>query len=305
MTEYIPLVSVGLPTYNRASSLRRAVESVLSQEYPRLELIISDNASTDETETLCDEFCQRDGRVMYIRQFVNQGPGANFQQVLERSQGEFFMWLADDDWLDSSCISECLRVFIEQPDHSLVCGRGKYFQDGEFCFDELAINLYQPSGRDRVLAYYQQVGMNGTFYGMMRREQLVTLNFHDTLGGDWLLLAHIAFMGKVQTLSHVSLNRSIEGGSHDMEKLALRAGLSKFMAKAPHLKISTTIFKDIVWGSPIYKSIGFFKRLNLGYKCAAVICTRYCMPVWKRSFLKWWNEVRTRISLRSRLMKVF
>ncbi len=68
-----PLVSIGIPTYNRASVLRRAVESALTQDHTNLELVISDNASTDETEAVCQEFCERDNRVRYIRQKTNRG----------------------------------------------------------------------------------------------------------------------------------------------------------------------------------------------------------------------------------------
>ena len=69
-----PLVSIGLPTYNRATSLGRAVESALTQDYRNIELIVSDNASTDETETLCAEFCRRDSRVRYLRDNLRMTP---------------------------------------------------------------------------------------------------------------------------------------------------------------------------------------------------------------------------------------
>jgi glycosyltransferase involved in cell wall biosynthesis len=87
----LPLVSVGLPTFNRALSLGCAIQSVLSQDYPNLELIISDNASTDSTQLICVDFSKRDGRVRYIRQPTNQGAGANFRTVLTEASGQYFM----------------------------------------------------------------------------------------------------------------------------------------------------------------------------------------------------------------------
>ncbi|MEA2274445.1 MAG: hypothetical protein QOI98_3153, partial [Solirubrobacteraceae bacterium] len=113
-----PLVSVGLPTFNRAALLKRAIESVLAQDYSNLELIISDNGSPDETQQVCEEFCARDSRVKYIRQLSNRGPRANFLEVLHQARGEFFVCLGDDDWLDSSYISLCTQKLMENADYS-------------------------------------------------------------------------------------------------------------------------------------------------------------------------------------------
>src|SRR5438477_10082725 len=99
MTASTPLVSVGLPTYNRSALLSRAIASVLEQSYQNIELVISDNSSTDATESVCRDAQRRDRRVTYIRQLSNRGATENFRQVLKRSRGEFYMWLSDDDWL--------------------------------------------------------------------------------------------------------------------------------------------------------------------------------------------------------------
>src|SRR6266576_1044088 len=126
-----PLVSVGLPTYNRAPGLKRAIESVLGQDYSNFELIISDNASTDETQRVCEECCARDQRIQYIRQPRNAGARANFLEVLRLARAEYFMWLADDDWLESSYLSCCTEQLIANPDFSMVAGTVNYFVEGQ------------------------------------------------------------------------------------------------------------------------------------------------------------------------------
>src|SRR5438552_18501845 len=83
-----PLISIGLPTYNRSATLAKAIESVLSQDYRNIELLISDNASTDDTEAICLKVARQDKRVKYLRQQTNQGPVANFREVLRRSGGD-------------------------------------------------------------------------------------------------------------------------------------------------------------------------------------------------------------------------
>lgn len=84
-----PLVSIGIPTYNRAASLRRAIESALAQDYVNLEVVISYNASTDETQAVCEGFARKDSRIRYIRQVTNHGAVANFRNALSQPKGEF------------------------------------------------------------------------------------------------------------------------------------------------------------------------------------------------------------------------
>ena len=83
-----PLISVGIPTFNRAAQLARAAGSVLSQTHANLELVISDNASADETESLCRALCESDPRVRYLRQPLNRGPTANFNALFETMRGD-------------------------------------------------------------------------------------------------------------------------------------------------------------------------------------------------------------------------
>ena len=97
MSAGVPLVSVGLPVYNGERYLREAVDSVLGQTYVNLELVISDNASTDATEAICREYAARDPRVRYHRAERNRGAVWNFNRAFELARGEFFMWQAFDD----------------------------------------------------------------------------------------------------------------------------------------------------------------------------------------------------------------
>lgn len=270
-----PLVSIGMPTYNRASVLSRAIESALAQDYPNLELVISDNASTDETQTVCEEFARRDGRVCYIRQETNRGATANFQEALNQSRSEFFMWLADDDWIDTSYVSACVSVLEENPDYSLVCGKTIYREGEKQLFVGEKMNLPQRSGLRRVLAYYRQVEQNGTFYGVMRREQLLKVPLLHVLGGDWFLVAAMCFLGKVRSLDGVELHRSLGGASANIESLISMFDLAGFGARNPNLLISFNILKNLAWQAPTYASLGKTRRLLLGFLAFLIVYNRY------------------------------
>ena len=99
--ENSPLVSVGIPTYNRPKSLIRTLNSILHQTYKNLEIIISDNCSTNaDVEKIVMKLCSKDSRIKYFRQKKNMEAAYNFNFVKNNSNGKYFMWLADDDWLD-------------------------------------------------------------------------------------------------------------------------------------------------------------------------------------------------------------
>ena len=102
MTEQIntnkkPKVSIGMPVYNGEKYIREALDSLLAQTFTDFELIISDNCSTDNTDSICKEYALKDSRIKYIRQLKNIGPTANFKFVLQKAKADYFMWAAHDD----------------------------------------------------------------------------------------------------------------------------------------------------------------------------------------------------------------
>ncbi|MGH3853867.1 MAG: glycosyltransferase family 2 protein [Pseudonocardiaceae bacterium] len=104
-----PLVSVGLPVCNGGEVFEGALRSVLAQEHEDLELVISDDASTDGTEEICRHYAQSDSRVRYDRQPENIGAPANVARVLHLARGTFLTWIGADDWLAPSYLSRCLE----------------------------------------------------------------------------------------------------------------------------------------------------------------------------------------------------
>ena len=108
-----PLVSIGLPTYNRPRFLDEAIQSLLGQTFSDFELIISDNHSPDvRVREICLRSAAKDARVRYIRQPENLGALQNYRFVLASARGSYFMWAPDDDLWSPSFVErgvECLR----------------------------------------------------------------------------------------------------------------------------------------------------------------------------------------------------
>ncbi|HET9256320.1 MAG TPA: glycosyltransferase [Pseudonocardiaceae bacterium] len=120
------LVSIGLPVRNGEEFLATTAESVLAQDHERLELVISDNASSDGTEEICRALARSDHRVRYHRQPRNIGLLNNFAHTQRLARGQYFKWIGDDDWLAPAYLSRCLAVFTDDPRLILVTTQQHY-----------------------------------------------------------------------------------------------------------------------------------------------------------------------------------
>ena len=108
-------VAIGVPVYNGAATLRRALDNLRNQTYRDIEVIISDNASTDDSFAIAQEFVDADARFRLIRRDTNVGPVLNFFSLLEMTEAGFFMWRADDDWSELDYVEKLVSVFRENP----------------------------------------------------------------------------------------------------------------------------------------------------------------------------------------------
>jgi glycosyltransferase involved in cell wall biosynthesis len=116
----IPKVSIGMPVYNGVPFIREALDSLLNQTFTDFELIISDNASTDGTESICREYVAKDARVRYVQQAENLGANANFQFVLDQAVGQYFMWAAADDLQKPTFIEKLVNIMDKNKELSCV-----------------------------------------------------------------------------------------------------------------------------------------------------------------------------------------
>ncbi len=107
----LPLVSIGIPTFNRAPALAAAVRSALNQSYTNVEVIVSDNCSIDNTAEMISSF--HDDRLRYVRHETNRGMVANFNACLDMASGAFFLMLSDDDTLRTNAIEKLVSPLLE------------------------------------------------------------------------------------------------------------------------------------------------------------------------------------------------
>jgi len=269
---------VGIPTYNRVEGLRGAVESALSQDHPRVEVVISDNGSEDGTQAYAEALAARDPRVRYVRHAQNRGLVANFLAALEHATGPYFCWLADDDRLGPGTLGTCVGFLEAHPDHAVAVGRVLTVGPGGPEAEERLGDLSQESPAERTRAYYGQIGCNAYIYGVVRTDLLRRCPFEVTLGNDWNLVASLAFLGRVKSVVEASLLRKPHGASKDIRHLARVLGVPALQHRFPHLSLPFGTYRSIARRSPVYGALGPLGRRVLAARCAAVVYRIYVWP---------------------------
>lgn len=114
----MPKVSICVPTYNRAHTLRTTLEAILRQTYADWELIVCDDASTDDTESVVNEY--QDGRIRYYRNQANKGLYANFNYGISLARGEYVAIYHDHDIYLPNIIERSVELLERYPSASFV-----------------------------------------------------------------------------------------------------------------------------------------------------------------------------------------
>jgi glycosyltransferase involved in cell wall biosynthesis len=212
-------VTIGVPVYNGARTLRPVLDSIVAQSYVNSKIVISDNASTDATESICREFAAKDDRIIYIRQSSNIGADANFSCVLDQADTEYFMWAAADDIRSTDFIEENLRFLDSHPDFV-----------GSTCRVRFAGSAYdpvnmgdetrdEPDQLDRILNFFGAWHANGRFYSLFRTAIVrnTRLSGPAFLGKDWIFIIRLLQHGKLKRLECGSVELGQNGVSNSSE----------------------------------------------------------------------------------------
>lgn len=204
MTQTPPLVSVGLPVHDEASFLPAALDSLLAQDYPELEIVISDNASTDGTREICRAYA-RDARISYHREETNTGAAHNFNRVFQLSRGQYFMWASGHDTRDPSSIRKCVEVMEQRPDVVVCYPRTLFTEYGEstaeLMDDDTLETVGLPTSERLRTTIYQAVWCN-VIYGVIRSSALRrTRLVRKCFGADHILLAELSVQGAFHQLA--------------------------------------------------------------------------------------------------------
>lgn len=194
--------------YNGERYLEAALETLVSQTYPNLEIVICDNASTDATAAICERFAARDARISYHRSQTNVGLAENFNRCRKlANRGRYFMWAASDDLRHPDCVRQCVEAMEADPEAVMCCPQIEFIDEQgrptrcpmlrpeeESIRPSGNTRLERVRGMTRLPAWFD-------FYGLIRRSALENVGpYPDMWCGDEVLMIDMALQGRFISL---------------------------------------------------------------------------------------------------------
>lgn len=270
MTEKLPLVTIGCPTYNRPDGLRHMLECSIAQTYSNLEIIVSDNCSErPEVEKVVCELMEKDPRIEYIRQPKNIGSFNNYKFLLAQATGEYFAWACDDDSRQPEYIESCIKEFMRLKTPIIVNSYSQRLDRDTntiVALDKGCTTIGMPAYQRYIkyisTIYTEQVAVTDINYGVMNREVLVDAmqDMPNIAGWDHVLLSRLALDGEFYTIPTVLMESGASGLSANPTNVIKTQQVSESKSATMPVWIRQIYIQRTIWNSP---SINRFEKICL------------------------------------------
>lgn len=222
-------LTIGLPVYNGERFLHKCLDSLLEQSFENFEIIISDNASTDKTQNICQEYSKKDKRIHYIRQEKNIGLLPNFNFVLAQSSNEFFMWIGVDDYILPDYIKKNMDVLTSNSNVVGSVSKIKPYNFSDSSINQIdskfidftkklrnrfkKLDAFSISGNyDQKVRKYLTGSTCQIIYGIFRTDKLQKSILSSLFVGlDWAEMLNVLKFGDIHVINEI-LMYEFEGG---------------------------------------------------------------------------------------------
>lgn len=301
---HAPRVSYGLPVRNGERYIRRAIDSLLAQDFDDFEIVISDNASDDLTGPICKDYASRDHRIRYSLNDSNIGQIANVNKVFELSRGTYYRFIGADDWLEPEYTMRCVEILDAHPEW---IGVSTYYdfhrEDGSCSYLEYTgerLESRMPHRRfGRMMWLLLADGrISDLLYSIIRREALLKTNLLRYVPStDKVLAAELSLVGAFGHIPERLAHRRWE--SVDRNKLISRYAASRTKEIEDSVCRLCATFLDVSLKTPTALT-----RWQKAY-CALAVA-RYYLRQTNRNLYRGWRNLMRRLpgySLLKRLIK--
>ena len=211
-----PIVSIGMPAYNAEATIAAAIDSLLRQTYPHFELIISDNASSDRTWSIIEDYARRDDRIVALRQPHNVGANGNYSAVFRAARGQYFKWASSNDWCAPSFLEQCVAHLDAHRETVLVSPRTRLFEGSIERFSDYPhdVAFDESDAVERFVKVGRALMLNNVLNGLMRSKVLAQTRLIDHFpGADNVLVGHLALLGRIVLLDEPLFYRRMDDGT--------------------------------------------------------------------------------------------
>jgi GT2 family glycosyltransferase len=171
-----PVVTVGVPVYNSGRYLAQTLAALRDQDLADIEVVISDNGSTDDTPAIAQEFAESDDRFSYLRLDRNVGMPRNYNRVLAAARAPLFMWNASDDRVRPGHLTACVEALEKHPQAALAFSQVVYI-DAESRIsgrmDDDGLDFLTTSPSERVATFLHRDVYQAIGYGSVMRTDFI------------------------------------------------------------------------------------------------------------------------------------
>lgn len=289
-------LSIGLPVYNGEKFLHKCLDSLLAQTFENYEIIISDNASTDNTQKICQEYSKKDKRIRYIRQEKNIDLLPNFNFVLEQANNEFFMWIGVDDYILPNYVEKNLEVLVSNSNVVGSVSKINPYNFPELQLDKIdskfiyltkklrtrfkKLDAFSISGNyEQKVRKYLTGSTCQVIYGVFRTEELRKSIIPSLFVGlDWAEMLNVLKFGDINVINEV-LMYEFEGGRSSGGILHISKTYNpNFLSVIFPWYPFTSVCLRILGSKLFLKNLDYFIKLNFeGFVSQIIDLTRLFM----------------------------
>jgi glycosyltransferase involved in cell wall biosynthesis len=284
-------ITVGMPVYNGGADVERAIMSVINQTFTNFQLLISDNASTDNSTEICKKFEHLDQRIQVHRHHVNIGGIQNFYFVLEQAKTKYFVWLAHDDWWAPDFLEQNHNVLKRHSDAVCSVSKVKMMNpEGEFLRLDSGANALVKESNKNLIEFLRAPACNSRFYGLFQTSVLQkSFKLDDVYWAfDWVVMARTLTFGKHYQSNKELLFRSVtQLPSRALSRRVKVVSTNRFGGIFPMFEMTCALLRDsrvpkslklicicIYWNVRMFLIANFFspikQKLSYLFKTAAV-----------------------------------
>ena len=272
------IISIGIPTYNSERWVTKTLNSLLVQTFSDFEIIISDNASTDQTYKICSDYASQDKRIRIYRNQKNIGAIRNQNKLREYAHSAYFMWSSSSDLYAPTYIEKCLEGFEKIPGCALSAAKTIFIDENDNIIRayEEDMSLLDDNPVNRFNGFFDKVTYNNIFCGIIKKDILdMSVSLGQHIADEYPLMADLALRGKyLQTDEYLVYRRQCSNTTFmemsKVEKIRFlcpyRSSLPKFyrvkyflhLLKVIHLSKLTVTGKYRLAKPIIYKACKFY-----------------------------------------------
>jgi len=218
----LPLVTIAMPVHNEEAYIEVTLDAIIRQNYHNLEILISDNHSTDKTGIICQDYARKDSRIRYYCHPKNIGAGANHIYLTQKARGKYFMFAAGHDLWSENFVSQSVLLLENVKKAVIAFGTPVWIgKDGK------PLTRYSgwcdTRGLNSVARFFMVFwGSMNPVLGLFRRKDMPDLRRYNHVGGDLGVLSALSLKGEFVHVTNAFFyrrqNRSVESYSKKIKR---------------------------------------------------------------------------------------